>query len=91
MVKDIPIYCSIFHGEVQQFSCRNLAGGESFPQRFFAFSPGFPEIFDHRHVQWGKVFHTFNRVFNIFNVDNPYTLWITVHEYTLREQGMNRV
>lgn len=39
----------------------------------------------------GKVFHTFNRVFNIFNVDNPYTLWITVHEYTLREQGMNRV
>ena len=39
----------------------------------------------------GKVFHTFNRVFNNFNVDNPYTLWITAPEYTLREQGMNRV
>ena len=71
---------------------RSVADGgmvKSFPRWFFGFPQGFSKVFDHRSVEWGKVFHTFNRVFNIFNVDNAYTLWITAFEYTFCEQGMN--
>ena len=43
---------------------------------------GKSRVFHHFHREKRGVFHGFNRVFHNFNVDNPFTQWITDWKYT---------
>lgn len=50
---------------------------------------GKSRVFHHFHRENRGVFHGFNRVFHNFNVDNPFTQWITDWKYTECEHAVN--